>query len=154
MAARLSALHASLPLSPGKFLVLISVKRLSRPQGHSAAGRIWSIEKSSDLIWNRTHDLLACNLVPQPTMLHICTPYWTALETLVSLYVLEKHKPWFDEECSKLLHQRKQAKLQWLQNPTEINGDNLNNIWFETSGHFRNKKGTSERQYWWSCNEQ
>jgi hypothetical protein len=27
---------------------------------------------------------------------------------------LKKHKPWFDEACSELLDQRKQAKLQWL----------------------------------------
>jgi hypothetical protein len=33
--------------------------------------------------------------------------------------------------------------LQWLQDPREINGDNLNNIRCETSRHFRNKK----RQY-------
>jgi hypothetical protein len=30
---------------------------------------------------------------------------------------LKKHKPWFDEGCSKLLDQGKQAKLQWLQDP-------------------------------------
>jgi hypothetical protein len=53
---------------------------------------------------------------------------------------LKKHKPWFDEGFSKLLDQRKQAKLQWLQDPSEINGDNLNNIRRETSRHFRNKK--------------
>jgi hypothetical protein len=29
-------------------------------------------------------------------------------------YELREHKPWFDEECSKLVDQRKQAKLQWL----------------------------------------
>jgi hypothetical protein len=29
-------------------------------------------------------------------------------------FELRKHKPWFDEGCSKLLGQRKQAKLQWL----------------------------------------
>jgi hypothetical protein len=29
-------------------------------------------------------------------------------------YELKQHKPWFDEECSELLDQRKQAKLQWL----------------------------------------
>jgi hypothetical protein len=40
----------------------------------------------------------------------------------------------------KLLDQRKQAKLQWLQDPSEINGDNLNNIRREASRHFRNKK--------------
>jgi hypothetical protein len=28
---------------------------------------------------------------------------------------LKKYKPWFDTGCSKLLDQRKQAKLQWLQ---------------------------------------
>ncbi|PNF34871.1 hypothetical protein B7P43_G03116 [Cryptotermes secundus] len=52
----------------------------------------------------------------------------------------KKHEPWFDEGCSKLLDQRKQAKLQWLQDPSKINCDNLNNIRRETSRHFRNKK--------------
>jgi hypothetical protein len=31
---------------------------------------------------------------------------------------------WFDEICSKLLDQRKQAELQQLQNSRQINGDN------------------------------
>jgi hypothetical protein len=44
-------------------------QRLSRPQGHSAAGRIRSIEKSSDLIENRNRDLPACSIMPQPTTL-------------------------------------------------------------------------------------
>jgi hypothetical protein len=35
------------------------------------------------------------------------------------------------------------AKLQWLQDPSEINGGNLNNVRCEASRHFRNKK----RQY-------
>ncbi|PNF19370.1 hypothetical protein B7P43_G06343, partial [Cryptotermes secundus] len=55
-------------------------------------------------------------------------------------YEPKKHKPWFDEGCSKLLDQRKQAKLQWLQDPSELIGDNLNNIRRETSRHFRNLK--------------
>jgi hypothetical protein len=42
----------------------------------------------------------------------------------VGCFELKKHKPWFDEGCSKLLDQRKQAKLQWLQDPSEINADN------------------------------
>jgi hypothetical protein len=29
---------------------------------------------------------------------------------------LKHNKPWCDDECSKLIDQRKQAKLQWLQN--------------------------------------
>jgi hypothetical protein len=32
------------------------------------------------------------------------------------------------------------AKLQWLQDLSEISGYNLNNIRRETSRHFRNKK--------------
>jgi hypothetical protein len=42
------------PLPPGRFLVLISVKRMSQPQGHSAAGRIMLVEKSGDLFENPT----------------------------------------------------------------------------------------------------
>jgi hypothetical protein len=55
---------------------------------------------------------------------------------------LRKHKPWFEEGCSKLLDQRKEAELQWLQDPSEINGDNLNNVRREASRYtyFRNKK--------------
>jgi hypothetical protein len=53
---------------------------------------------------------------------------------------VKNHKPWFDEGCSKLSDQRKQTKLQWLQDPSEINGDNLNNVRREARRHFRNKK--------------
>jgi hypothetical protein len=42
--------------------------------------------------------------------------------------------------CSELLDKRKQAKLQGLQDLSEINGDNLNNARREASRHFRNKK--------------
>jgi hypothetical protein len=40
----------------------------------------------------------------------------------------------------KLLDQRKQAKLQLLQGPSEINRDNLNSVRHEASRCFRNKK--------------
>jgi hypothetical protein len=53
---------------------------------------------------------------------------------------LKKHKPWFDEGCSELVDQRKQAKLQWLQDPSEINGDNLKIVRREANRYFRNKK--------------
>jgi hypothetical protein len=46
-----------------------------------------------------------------------------------------KHKPWFDEGCSKLLDQKEQTKFQWLQDPNEISDDNLINV-----KYFRNKK--------------
>jgi hypothetical protein len=56
-------------------------------------------------------------------------------------YELNKNKPWFDQGCSTLLDQRKQAKLQWLQEPSKISGDNLNHKRRETSRHLRIKIG-------------
>jgi hypothetical protein len=53
---------------------------------------------------------------------------------------LKKHKTWFNEGCSKLLHERRHAKLQWLQDPSKIHGGNLNNVRCEASRHFGNKK--------------
>jgi hypothetical protein len=41
---------------------------------------------------------------------------------------------------AELLDQRKQAKLQWFQDPSEINGDNLKNVRREASRYFRNRK--------------
>jgi hypothetical protein len=43
-------------------------------------------------------------------------------------FQFKKYKPWFDEGCSKLLDQRKQAKLQWLQDPADISGIKRGNI--------------------------
>jgi ribosomal protein L29 len=57
----------------------------------------------------------------------------------VGYYELKKHTPWFDEGYSEFLDLRKQSKLQWLQNPSEINGDNLKNVIREASRLFRNK---------------
>jgi hypothetical protein len=47
-------------------------------------------------------------------------------EESLGYHELKKHKPWFNKGSSELLDQRKQAKLQWLQDPSKINGDNLN----------------------------
>jgi hypothetical protein len=55
-------------------------------------------------------------------------------------YELKKHKSWFDKDCSKLLHHRKQAKLQRSQDPSQINGTKLNNISLEVRRHFNNDK--------------
>jgi hypothetical protein len=55
-------------------------------------------------------------------------------------YELKKHKPWFDQGCLQLLDQRKQAKLQRIQNPSKTNRDNQNNVRHKASRHFRVKK--------------
>jgi hypothetical protein len=36
-------------------------------------------------------------------------------EEILGYYRLKNNKQWFDDECSKLMDQQKQAKLQWLQ---------------------------------------
>jgi hypothetical protein len=46
----------------------------------------------------------------------------------------------FDEKCLVILDQRKQAKMQWIQDPSQSNVDNLNNVRRDASRHFRNKK--------------
>ena len=56
------------------------------------------------------------------------------------MHEMKQHKPWFDEECLGILDQRKQAKMQWIQDPSQINVDNLNNVRRDASRHFRNKK--------------
>jgi hypothetical protein len=53
---------------------------------------------------------------------------------------MKKYKPRFDKGCFKLLEQWKLVKLQWLHDPSKINGDNLNNIRHDASRHFRSKK--------------
>ena len=58
-----SALRAFTPQEI--FQVLISVKRLSRPQGHSAAGRIMPKKNSNDTIGNRTNIPFKFNADPK-----------------------------------------------------------------------------------------
>jgi hypothetical protein len=69
MAVRLSDLRAGRHLPHRKILGTYFCQRLSRPQGHSAAGRIRSIKIFNDFIGNQTRDLPACSIVPQPTTL-------------------------------------------------------------------------------------
>ena len=65
----------------------------------------------------------------------------TSAKESLDLHELKQHKPCFDEECLGFLDQRKQAKMQ---NPSQSNVDNINNIRREASRHSRNKKGISE----------
>ena len=64
----------------------------------------------------------------------------TSAKESLGLHELKRHKPWFDKECVGFLDQKKQAKMQWIQDPNRRNVDNLNNIRRDASRHFRNKK--------------
>jgi len=41
----------------------------------------------------------------------------TSAKESLGLCELKQRKPWFDDECLHFLEQRKEAKMQWLQDP-------------------------------------
>jgi hypothetical protein len=49
------------------------------------------------------------------------------------------------EECSKLSDQRKPSKLQWLQNPSQMNGDHPFNVMHV---NVQKKKKGKKKQDW------
>jgi len=68
----------------------------------------------------------------------------TSVKESLGLQELKQNKPWLVEECLGFLDQRKQAKMQRIQNPSQSNVDNLFNVRCEVIRYFRNKKGISE----------
>jgi hypothetical protein len=58
----------------------------------------------------------------------------------IGLCESQSYKPWFDEEYLKFVDPRNKAKLQWLQDPSVVNEDNLRNVRSEASRQFRDKK--------------
>ena len=63
----------------------------------------------------------------------------TSAKESLGPHELKQNKPWFDE-CVGFLDQRKRAKVQWIQDPSQSIVDNLNNVRREVRRHFRNKK--------------
>ena len=64
----------------------------------------------------------------------------TSVKESLGLQEFKQNKPRFDEECLGFLELRKRAKMQWIQDPSQSNVDNLNKEKCEVSRHFRNKK--------------
>ena len=42
----------------------------------------------------------------------------TSAKDSLGLHELKQHKPWFDKECVGFLDHSKQAKMQWIQDPS------------------------------------
>jgi hypothetical protein len=63
----------------------------------------------------------------------------SATESL-ALLEMQQHKPCIDEESLHFLYERKQAKMQWIHDPSQSNVDNVNNVRREASRHFKNIK--------------
>ena len=64
----------------------------------------------------------------------------TSAKVSLDLHELKQNKPWFDEECPGFLDQKQRAKMQWIQDPSQSNVDNLNNVRHEVRRHFRKKR--------------
>ena len=43
----------------------------------------------------------------------------TSAKESLGVHEWKQHKPWFDEECLGFLDQRKRAKMQWVQDPSQ-----------------------------------
>jgi len=67
----------------------------------------------------------------------------TSAKESLGLNEFKQNKPWFDEECLGFLDQRKQAKMQWIQDPSQSNVDNLNDV-RRTVSRQEQKEGISE----------
>jgi hypothetical protein len=63
----------------------------------------------------------------------------SATESL-GLHESKQHKPWFDEECLGFVDRRKQARMQWMQDPNQSTVENLKKVRRDASRHLRNKK--------------
>ena len=42
----------------------------------------------------------------------------TSAKESLDLHEWKQHKPWFDKVCVDFVNQRKQAKMQWIQDPS------------------------------------
>jgi len=58
----------------------------------------------------------------------------------VIMKTYNQRKTCFDEEFSKVVDERRQAKVKLLRGQSQVKADNLKNIRLETSRYFRNKK--------------
>jgi hypothetical protein len=67
MAARLSALRSGRSLPPGIFLIFISLRGVVDPGAVVRLEGLGQLKKSNNLNGNRTHNLPACTIVPQPS---------------------------------------------------------------------------------------
>jgi dsDNA-specific endonuclease/ATPase MutS2 len=64
----------------------------------------------------------------------------TSAKESQGLHELKQQNPWFDEERLGFLDQRRQSKMQWLQDPSQSNENKLNNVRREANRHFRKQR--------------
>jgi hypothetical protein len=92
------------PFNPRNYPGTHFCRRLRRPQGHSTAGRMRSIEKYNGLVGNRTRDLPACSVVPQPTTLPHASTKYKPVATLEILISVLSTKSWYGPAWVSRVH--------------------------------------------------
>jgi hypothetical protein len=73
-------------------------------------------------------------------MVHYQREHKNLAKESIGLCESKYHNPLFHEQHSKLVDRRKQTELWWLQGPGEVGEDDLSNVRWEASRHFRDKK--------------
>jgi hypothetical protein len=87
MPVRLEALRADLCLPSRMIPGIHFCWSVSRSRGYSAAGKMTN--KKNDLIWNRTREIPACSIAPQPTTLPRAHYYSDYLLLLLLVILLQ-----------------------------------------------------------------
>ena len=64
----------------------------------------------------------------------------TSAKQSLGLYELKQPKPWSDEECLHFLDQRKQDKMQGVEDPNQSKVYNLINLMLDVGRLFRRKR--------------
>jgi hypothetical protein len=114
-------------------------------------GEIFNMKKRNDLEVRKQYQIEITNRFAALEDLNVDEDIIRAWENIkedikasakesLCLHELKQHKPWFDKECLGFLDQRKQAKMHWIQDASQSNVDNLNNVRRDASRHFRNKR--------------
>ena len=76
---------------------------------------VFSIYLNDDEEVNRTWEYIKQNIQ-------------TSAKESLGLHELKHHKLWFNEECLGFLDRRKRAEMQWIQDQSQSNVDNLNTV--------------------------
>jgi hypothetical protein len=63
----------------------------------------------------------------------------TSARESLGLHESKQHNPWFDAECLGFFFCFKQAKRQWMEDPSQRNLENLNKVRRDASRHLRNE---------------
>jgi hypothetical protein len=79
MVVRLSALCAGRPLTPGRSLVLISVRGWVNTRAMVGLEELGPLKKTNNIIGNRIRYLSACSIMPQSTTLPRAPQRWRKL---------------------------------------------------------------------------